>query len=163
MPLDAPIRDIGGALARGALFFALWLAIAGWKPADLPVGLAAAAGAAWVSLRLFPAPAARPRYRAFASLVFRVLRGSVAAGFDIARRALNPRLALNPGLVSCPISLPEGTARSVFFAIESLQPGTLPTGAQCDMLILHALDVSQPVAEGLSKDEAQFARALGHA
>jgi multicomponent Na+:H+ antiporter subunit E len=161
MPQDAPVRDIKGALARGALFFALWLAIAGWKPADLPVGLAAAAGALWVSLRLFPAAAVRPSYRALASLILRILRGSVAAGFDIARRALNPRLELNPGLVSCPISLPEGTARAVFFAIESLQPGTLPTGAQGDALILHALDVSQPVAEGLAKDEAQFVRALG--
>lgn len=162
MPPDAPVRDIKGATARGALFFALWLAIAGWKPADLPVGLAAAAGAVWVSLQLFPAPAVRPRYGALATLILRILRGSVTAGFDIARRALNPSLALQPGLVSCPISLPEGTARSVFFAIESLQPGTLPTGAQGDALILHALDVSQPVAEGLARDEAQFARALGH-
>jgi multicomponent Na+:H+ antiporter subunit E len=162
MPQDAPVRDIEGAVARGALFLALWLAIAGWKPADLPVGLAAAAGALWASLQLVPASKARPRYGALAGLIFRILRGSVAAGFDIARRALNPRLALNPGLVSCPISLPEGTARNVFFAIESLQPGTLPTGAQGDSLIVHALEVSLPVAAELAKDEAQFARALGH-
>ena len=38
----------------------------------------------------------------------------------------------------------------------------LATRWQGDALILHALDVSQPVAEGLARDEAQFARALGH-
>ena len=162
MPQVAPVRDIKGAAARGALLFVLWLAIAGWKPVDLPVGLAAAFGAAWVSLRFFPALPVRPRYGVLASLLFRILRGSVAAGFDIARRALNPKLDLQPGLVSCPISLPEGTARNVFFAIESLQPGTLPTGAQGDALIVHALDLSMPVAAELAKDEAQFARALGH-
>ena len=159
---DDPSWNISGAATRAALFFALWLMVAGWKPADIPVGIFAAAAAAWVSLALLPTATARPRYRAFLTLFLRIMRGSVVAGFDIARRALKPQLDLRPGLVACPVSLPQGTARNVFFAIESLQPGTLPAGMDGNDLIIHGLDLSQPIAAELAKDEAQFARALAH-
>ena len=160
---DNPTWKTSGAATRATLFFVLWLMVAGWKPADIPVGIFAAAAATWVSLALLPVPAAPPRYRAFLALILRIMRGSATAGFDIARRVLKPQLDLRPGLVACPISLPEGTARSVFFAIESLQPGTLPAGADGNDLIIHALDISQPIAAELAKDEAQFTLAVGHA
>jgi multicomponent Na+:H+ antiporter subunit E len=151
-----------GAAMRAALFFALWLMVAGWKPADIPVGVFAAAAAAWVSLALLPVQAVRPRYRTLLTLLLRIMRGSVVAGFDIARRVLQPQLDLQPGLAACPISLPQGNARNVFFAIESLQPGTLPAGMDGDDLIIHGLDISQPIAAELARDEAQFARAVAH-
>src|SRR6185436_12337862 len=49
------------AIGRAALFFALWLMIAGYQPADFPVGLAAAALATWASLRLLPPSTLRLR------------------------------------------------------------------------------------------------------
>jgi multicomponent Na+:H+ antiporter subunit E len=159
---DNPSWNTRGAATRTALLFALWLMVAGWKPADIPVGLFAAAAAAWVSLALLPVRAVRPRYRALLTLLLRIMRGSVVAGFDIARRVLKPQLDLRPGLAACPISLPEGTARNVFFAIESLQPGTLPAGMDGSALIVHGLDISQPIAAELAKDEAQFTLAVGH-
>jgi multicomponent Na+:H+ antiporter subunit E len=163
MPEGATLRDYRGAAARAALFFGVWLMIAGWKAADLPVGVAAAGLALWASLALLPVRAVRPRYRALATLLLRIMRGSVVAGFDIARRALQPQLDLRPGVVRCPVSLPEGGARNLFFAIESLQPGTLPTGVVGDALIVHGLDISQPIASELAKDEAQFIQAIRHA
>jgi hypothetical protein len=42
--------------------------ISGWAPADLPVGLAAVAGATWVSLRLLPPKGARFRLGPLAAL-----------------------------------------------------------------------------------------------
>jgi multicomponent Na+:H+ antiporter subunit E len=157
---DNPSWNTRGAATRAALFFALWLMVAGWKPADIPVGVFAAAAAAWVSLALLPVQAVRPRYRTLLTLLLRIMRGSVVAGFDIARRVLQPQLDLRPGLVACPISLPQGNGRNVFFAIESLQPGTLPAGMDGNDLIIHGLDISQPIAAELARDEAQFARAV---
>ena len=159
---DNPSWNTRGAAARATLFFAIWLMVAGWKPADIPVGLFAAAAAAWVSLALLPVQAAPPRYGALLTLLLRIMRGSAAAGFDIARRALKSQLDLRPGLAACPISLPQGTARNVFFAIESLQPGTLPAGVDGNDLIVHGLDISQPIAADLARDEAQFTLAVGH-
>ncbi len=158
---DNPSWNTRGAATRATLFFAIWLMVAGWKPADIPVGVFAAAAAAWVSLALLPVTAP-PRYRAFLALLFRIMRGSATAGFDIARRALKQQLDLRPGLAACPISLPPGTARNVFFAIESLQPGTLPAGVDGGDLIIHGLDLSQPIAADLARDEAQFTLALIH-
>jgi len=149
------------APVRGVLFFGFWLAISGWKAADLPVGLAATAAATWVSLTLMPPTGAQPRLGALAVLVLHFLRASVLAGFDVARRALSRDLDINPGFVSAPLRLPPGNARNAFCALASLAPGSLPVGIDGDTLILHCLDVSQPVARDLSAQETLFMRAQG--
>jgi multicomponent Na+:H+ antiporter subunit E len=148
--------------ARLALFFGLWLMIAGWTAKDLPVGLVTAAGAVWISLWHLPPGDARPRFAPLAALALRFLRGSIFAGFDVARRALAPRLDLNPGFVACPLTLPPGESRNAFCLYQSLQPGTLPTGAEGGVLQVHALEMSQSVATHLAADEALFKQATGH-
>jgi multicomponent Na+:H+ antiporter subunit E len=148
--------------ARLALFFALWLIVAGVSVKTLPVGLAAAAGALWISLKLAPPGGLRPDWLALALLLGGTLRGSVVAGFDVARRALSPRLDLNPGVVDCSLTLAPGLARDAFLLHQSLMPGTLPIGAQGQRVPVHALDVSQPVAARLAADEALFKKAIGH-
>jgi multicomponent Na+:H+ antiporter subunit E len=145
-------------VTRAALFFAFWLAISGWKATDLPVGLAAVVGATWTSLALLPPQGARIRFGALAALA---LRGSVAGGFDVARRALRPELDLRPGFVTAPLRLPPGNARNAFSALASLMPGTLPVGMDEDSLLVHGLDVAQPIAEDLAHEESLFMRALG--
>ncbi len=86
----------------------------------------------------------------------------MVSGTDVAWRALNPNLKLKPGFVACPLRLPEGGARSAFCALSSLMPGTLPTGAnERDELLVHCLDVGQPVAANLEAEEGLFIRAFG--
>jgi multicomponent Na+:H+ antiporter subunit E len=151
----------GAALTRAALFFGFWLAISGWKAADLPVGLAAVAGATWTSLALLPPQGARIRFGALIALAVSFVRGSVAGGFDVARRALRPALDLRPGFVTAPLRLPPGNARNAFSALASLMPGTLPVGMDEDSLLVHALDLAQPIAEDLAHEETLFMRTLG--
>jgi multicomponent Na+:H+ antiporter subunit E len=84
------------------------------------------------------------------------------AGIDVARRAFDPRLPLRPGFVTVPTRLPPGTPRDAFCAFASLQPGTLPVDTNEDgTLLVHCLDIGQPVAEQMVADEEGFARALG--
>lgn len=147
---------------RLALFFGLWLVIAGWNAKDLPVGLIAAGGAAWVSLFLLPPGGVQRQIFPLVALFARLLRGSVVAGFDVARRALSPRLDLHPGLVACPVALPDGAVRSAFCLLQSLQPGTLPTGSEDGTAFVHGLDLSQPIAENFEAEEHLFKKALGH-
>ena len=161
MSTDAP-PDKTDLAARLAFFFALWLMIAGWSVKDLPVGLVAAGGATWISLALLPAKGFRPHPAALAALLGRFLRGSVVAGVDVARRALSPRLDLAPGFIACPLTLPPGPARNAFCLHQSLQPGTLPTGADGGDLLVHGLDIRQPIAANLASDEALFKEAIRH-
>src|SRR5271165_2310172 len=129
-------RPSSAIAARTALFFGFWLAISGWKPADLPVGLAAAVAAAWTSVALRPERGGWPRLGALASLALHFFRGSVIAGFDVARRALRRDLDLNPGFQTAPLALPPGNARNAFCALASLAPGSLPVGIEGDKLVV---------------------------
>jgi multicomponent Na+:H+ antiporter subunit E len=147
---------------RAGLFLAFWLMISGWAPADLPIGLAAVAGATWTSLRFLPPRGAGVRLASLASLAAGFLRQSAVSGVDVALRALNPRLQLRPGLVACPLRLPPGGERSAFCALSSLLPGTLPTGTdESGALLVHCLDIGQPVAANLAAEELLFIRAVG--
>ncbi|MGO9390554.1 Na+/H+ antiporter subunit E [Rhodoblastus sp.] len=143
------------------MFFAFWLAISGWKAADLPVGLAAAAAAAWTSLALSPPTGARLRLNALTELMLHFFRGSRVAGFDVAGRALRRDLDLDPGFISAPLRLPAGNARNAFCALASLAPGSLPVGMDGDALLIHCLDVSQPVGRDLVAQETLFMRTFG--
>lgn len=153
---------VSSAVARGAGFLALWLLLAGANPADLPAVVVAVVAATWTSLRLQPPGEWRPRPAAVARLALRFLRQSVVAGSDVAWRALVPRLSLQPGFLVYPVRLPPGPARNAFYALTSQVPGTVPAGpAQGGGLLVHCLDVSQPVVAQLAVEEALLVRALG--
>lgn len=150
-------------MGRAAFLLAFWLMISGRDIADIPVGLAAVAAATWTSLRLLPAGESRTRPFALAALALRFMRQSVVSGLEVAWRALDPKLPLRPGFVAYPLRIPPGGTRSAFCAFSSLLPGTLPTGTDDNgVLLIHCLDVGQPVAANLAVEETLFMRALGH-
>ena len=149
-------------IVRMGGFFVVWCVLTGIGPADLVVGAVAALAAGWTSLHLLPPGTSQVRLSALAELVLRFLGQSVTAGLDVARRALHPRLPLHPGFVLYPVGLPPGPARNMFTTLVSLLPGTVPTGSSEDgALLIHCLDVEQPVAGQLAAEEALFARVIG--
>ena len=159
---DATLGLSRAATVRATLFLAFWLMISGWAPLDLPVGLAAVAGATWISLRLLPPGGSRVRIVSLASLAANFLRQSIVSGADVAARALSPKLRLQPGILACPLRLPPGGERSAFCALSSLMPGTLPTGTdEHGALLVHCLDIAKPVAADLAAEERLFIRAVG--
>jgi len=149
-------------MVRMAWFALLWLALSRARVSDLPAGAVAVIAATWISLHLQPPGGARPRPLALARLAVRFLRQSVVAGVDVAWRALHPRLPLRPGVVSDPVRLPPGSARSTFCTLTSLLPGTVPVGSDgSGALLVHCLDVGQPVVEQLAVEEALLTEAMG--
>jgi multicomponent Na+:H+ antiporter subunit E len=145
---------------RAAGYLAFWLVLMGKDAGQVGAGLMAAVVATWASLRLQPPGPGRLRLTAVPGLVLRFVRGSVVAGWDVARRALDPRLPLRPGFVVYPVRFPPGTARSAFAAFTSLLPGTVPAGDEGSALLYHCLDVEQPVVAQLTAEEAMLSRAL---
>lgn len=160
--VDTPRINVRSALVRAGVFFCFWVIMAGTKPADLAAGLIAALIATAVSLMLLPPGQGRIRPLLLGVLALRFLRQSVVAGFDVAWRALHPRLPLRPGFVVHESQLPVGPARDAFCTMTSLLPGTLPTDVTgSDGILIHCLDTGLPVTAQLAAEEGLFDRALG--
>jgi multicomponent Na+:H+ antiporter subunit E len=150
-------------VVRALGFLILWMMFSGGDAADLLAGAVAALAATWASLRLLPpGPSLSMRPAALAGLSSRFLCQSVVAGVDVARRALDPRLPLRPGFVVYPVGLRPGPARNAYTTLMSLLPGTVPTGLdKSGGLLIHCLDVEQPVVAQLAAEEALLVRAIG--
>jgi multicomponent Na+:H+ antiporter subunit E len=149
---------------RAIAFFSLWSILSGADARGLPAGALAVTAATWTSLKLLPPAAWHFSPAGAAHLVLRFLLQSAIAGTDVAWRALDPRLPLRPGFVSYPVHVPPGVARNTFCTLSSLLPGTLPTGSsQNDRLLIHCLDVGEPVVTQLAQEEALLIRAAGTA
>lgn len=150
----APKRALG--------FVAFWLILSGFSLGDLPAGILAAGCASWASLRFLPPGQYKRHPLRIAQLMLRFLQQSVVAGFDVAWRALDPRLPLAPGVAICRCASPTGPLRSGFCTMASLQPGLLPAGFDASgNLVVHCLDVGQPVVRLLADEEQRFLHALG--
>jgi multicomponent Na+:H+ antiporter subunit E len=149
------------AIVRAAGFFALWTILTGSNPVDLVAGAVATWVATWVSLHLLPPGTSHVRPTRLSALALRFLYQSVVAGADVARRALDPRLPLRCGFVLYRTGLPPGPARHSFTTLMSLLPGTVPTGSDRDgALLIHCLDVEQPVAAQLAEQEGLFVQVI---
>ena len=154
-------RYVLSSLSRGTFFFAFWLALYGIKSADLVIGIIAATIAAWASRRMLPPGRRSLRPIPLAQLVVRFLRQSIVAGIDVAWRALDPRMPLRPGFVVYQSHFPFGPMQNAFCTITGLLPGTLPSGSdENGDLVVHCLDVSQPVLEQLAAEEAALQQVL---
>jgi multicomponent Na+:H+ antiporter subunit E len=150
------------SVLRAGGFLVVWIALIGWNPLDLAVGMLTAAVATWLSLFLLPPRprASRVGLLALLRLAGHFLRQSVVAGLDVARRAFDPRMPLQPGFVSYPLSFRPGPARNIFASWTSLLPGTVPVADDGETLLYHCLDVGQPIAKQLGTEEAWLAPLL---
>ncbi|MCA3388848.1 MAG: Na+/H+ antiporter subunit E [Roseomonas sp.] len=147
------------ALARGAVFFGLWLVLTGAEPLGLPFGLIAAFCATYASLRLLPPGPGAIAVSALPRLALILLRQSFSAGWDVALRAFASPPRLAPGVIEIPLAIPPGPSRDAFRALASLAPGSLPLEDQPDGgLRLHALDLAMPLEKDLAETKAAFAR-----
>ncbi len=156
---------MNATLTRALAFLLLWLAVAGSKPSDLPVGVAVAFAAAWASILLAPPSGGRLSIRSALAFLLDFLRLSLWSGLNVARRALSATPDLRPGVVEARLRLQPGFARNAFCLIASLLPGTLLTGFEPDddqKVYVHGLDVGQPIVAELAAEEASFMRMIGH-
>jgi len=152
---------LGATVFRAALFFGFWLILYGVKSPDFIVGVFAAIAATWASVLLLSPGEWRFDLIALSKLVARFAFQSIVAGFDVAWRALDPRMPLRPGFVNYRVRFPPGATRNTFATLTSLLPGTVPAGNQNGQIVYHCLDVDQPIVSQLAAEEAALAQALG--
>lgn len=142
---------------RLAVFAALWLFLTGGEAVLLTLAVAPAAG--WLSLRLLPAT--RPlRLWALLAMAPGFVGRSLLGGLDVARRALDPRLPLDPGWIEVEVDLPDG-GRVALGGELSLMPGTLAAGSDRGLLLVHVLDRTQDVEGAVRSEAARLGRVAG--
>lgn len=148
-------------LVRIAWMALLWLALNGLDGSSWIVGGPAVLAAAWISVQLLPA--ASWRWTVPGALAFAVyfLRESVRGGWDVAWRAISPRLALSPAIVCHPFHLPPGAARLFFCSAISLLPGTAVVAIEQSSVCVHVLDNSPAVKEELQELEQRVGTLFG--
>lgn len=152
------IRPHSVQIERFALFFGVWLILAGGE--GIGFGLGAAAAATWTRHRL-ALPDERPLHLLrLTVLIPGFLYRSIIGGIDVARRAFHPAMPLNPGWISFPSRLPPGAARVMLGGELSLMPGTLVAGEDKDCLLVHCLDTEMPIAKQVADEETRLRGAV---
>lgn len=149
MPVDfTPASTTTGHVAalawRSGLLAVLWVALVGPSPSGLAAGAVALPLAAGVGLALAPPEGQRLRPLRLAWLLPLFLWRALGGSFDVARRALQPRMPLAPGLLRVPLHLASPSARLLLASLVSLVPGSLVVEVAEQQLTLHLLDASPP-------------------
>lgn len=148
-------------LARLALLALVWLGLNGADWRSWIVGGPVVFAAAWISATLVPDTRWHWSVRGALAFCGFFLRESLRGGWDVACRALSPRLALTPAIVCVPFLLPPGAARVFFCGAINLLPGTAVIAIAKDDLCVHVLDYSPRVEEELRDLERRVAALFG--
>lgn len=148
------------ATARRLVVLSLvWLILAGGGA--LPLGAVVVPAACWLSFRLLP-PTGPLRLTLLVETALGFVWRSLLGGLDVARRAFDPRLPLDPGWIDVEVDLPEGGKVALGGKL-SLMPGTLVAGSDGRRLLVHVLDRGQDVARTVRVEEARLGRVIDRA
>ncbi|WP_404364748.1 Na+/H+ antiporter subunit E [Marinobacter sp.] len=142
------------------LYFIWWILTAA-DSGGTWFGLAVSLLVAVVSMRLFPPSPYRLRLSGILAFGGYFMAQSVLAGLDVARRLINPRLPMHPGMVTVTTALPEQGPRWLLANTLSLMPGTLTVTIHDNQLGLHCLDTTLDIERGVRRTERYLARAFG--
>lgn len=152
---EALVKVLVAYVRRAVLFSVLWIVLTGGEA--LVAGIGAVLAASWLSVRLLPAT--RPiKITALLPMVPSFLWHSFLGGLDVARRALDPRMPLDPGWVEIAVDLPDGGKVALGGEL-SLMPGTLAAGTGKGKLLVHVLDKGQDLERMVRVEEARLKRA----
>ncbi len=141
------------SLQRLPVFALLWWILIEGNPQGWWSGIPVILIAVLASLLLLPASRWRWSLQGIVRFVAFFLWESLRGGIDVALRAVNPALPLNPHLIDYPLRLPDGNSRIVLMNTMSLLPGTLSVNLQDNCLQVHALDVNPQTQQSLQQVE----------
>lgn len=147
------------ATKRAIALAGVWLVLAGTSLEALAIGSLVVPAAIALSLRLLPG-GVPVRIGAVLGMVPRFVLRSIVGGADVARRAFDPGLPIDPGWIRIPLALPDG-GRVALGGELSLMPGTLAAGSVDDQLLVHVLDRNQDAETAIRQEERRIDRTIG--
>lgn len=163
-----PPPAAGAGLRRSAgwmlISAALWVMLNEAEPESWLVGAPAVLLAGALSAKLPARPAGAEGRFSFAGLTkflpFFIFH-SILGGWDVALRALRPRMAVEPGFFAYDLRLRPGPARDLFLDALTLLPGTLTAELEGDCVQVHALNLKALSKSELMSLEARAGRVFG--
>jgi multicomponent Na+:H+ antiporter subunit E len=151
-----------GPVARRAVFFSLvWWLLVGGSASGWLFGLAAIPGATAASIRLGPTTPLRLRPVPFLRYLASFLLQSLLGAWDVARRAVHPRLPLAATFIEYPLRLEDETSRVLLAATITMLPGTITAEIRSDRLLIHAIDATRPVVATIRAMETRIGALFG--
>lgn len=161
-PAPSPARRWRGMAATAGVLAAIWAVLLGDQPGSWVLGAPAILGGVALAASVPAAPPATgPRLRISprGSLRFAgwFARHSVLGASDVAWRACQPRLPIEPGFRTHVTGLPAGAPRTLFANCITLLPGTLTADIDGARLTIHMLDRTQDLSADLGALEARVA------
>ena len=163
-PVDPSYRRrrlVAALAARTLAAAAVWWILVEGRQDAWHFGAPLALAAALASLALHPPGDRRVRAGALLGAAAWFLRRSLAAGLDIALRALRRRVPLDPGFVTYRTRLPDSASRVLLAGALSLLPGTLCAEVEGESLLLHVLDRGADFERDVREMEGRIAASLG--
>lgn len=151
--------DLAWGVEVFVALFVVWLALNGvsaWA-----TGLAFSALGALVGATLAPGQASL--WSPWQALTFAAyfLRESLRGGLDVARRALHPRLPVQPHFVDHALRLPAGPPRTLMVGLVSLLPGSLCADIDLSRNVLRVHLLAERAGDGLDELESRIAALFG--
>lgn len=146
---------------RALLLGAVWWALTGGDRAGAVLGAAVVLAATIASVAASRPLPVRVSPSGSAVLAWTFVVEAARGGWDVAWRALSPRLPLDPRFVRHTTPLAPGLQRRMFACLNTLMPGSLCVDANSEDLLMHVLvdrgDVQQREFDHL---DARIARAV---
>ncbi|HDZ56966.1 MAG TPA: sodium:proton antiporter [Pseudomonas xinjiangensis] len=141
-----------------AIYTAFWLLLAGTE--GWYIGIPAVLAATWLSRQLHLRPWLF-RLQHLPTFLWLFFAELCTGGWDVARRALHPRLPLDPAWVHYPLTCKQPRVRLMLSATVGMMPGTLATVIEGDCLTLHVLDQHQPWHTNIARLERELDNLMG--
>jgi multicomponent Na+:H+ antiporter subunit E len=139
------VKQLARWLIPFGLLCLIWGVLTRWDATSWLVGLPASVLALGVFDHIGPRQTWRIQLSHLPGFAVWFLWYSLHGGLDVARRALQPRMPLNPGFVRYSLTLEPGTPRVFLVNCLSLLPGTLSAHLEGNDLVLHALDIETDI------------------
>ncbi|SFC01218.1 multicomponent Na+:H+ antiporter subunit E [Marinospirillum celere] len=148
-------------LIRGLLAAFCWWLISEGRNDSWVLGAPAVVLAVVFSFYLQPASGYRLSLPGILAFWWYFSRQSLVAGYDVAKRIISPEMPIQPGEVTLKLHLPAGAPRWLLAMTLSLLPGTLSVRFEGDSLVLHCLDIGEPVEVDVLTAERRVAAVFG--
>lgn len=148
-------------LLRSLLAAFCWWLITEGRIDSWVVGLPAVGLAVVFSFYLQPASGYRLSLPGILAFWWYFSRQSLVAGYDVAKRIISPEMPIQPGEVSLQLHLPAGAPRWLLAMTLSLLPGTLSVRLEGETLVLHCLDIGEPIEADVLTAERRVAAVFG--
>ena len=145
-----------GLIRRILIFGFVWAVLTGGALDSWLIGIPSILLALFVNAYLPPLSSFKISPKGAIFFLFYFATHSFLAGVDVVKRAVQPKIPLDPGLMEYQVRLTSEFAVILFLNTISLFPGTFSLRLSHGHILVHVLDQSEPAFEKLRRLEGKI-------